>query len=247
MTLGSKLSWTHYRKLSVIHQAKTRRAYLKAAEDKRWSVRDLTGAIKTKALEQATDATIHSVEGPQLQPRYGRIYTYRVMRSATSVRLDVGFGMHYTPMPKERQEIGAAEMVEVTKRESGDGYRFEAISADASRLYTYRADLVEVIDGDTFWVDIDYGFRMGGQQKLRLRAIDTPELSASAGVRVRQAVVEMLAPVSFVVLATSRTDKYDRYLADVFCLAGATTADEVLDHGVYLNQRLLDEGLAGKW
>ena len=65
-----------------------------------------------------------SVEAPQLQPRYGRIYTYRVMRSDASVRLDVGFGMHYTPMPKERQEIGAAEMVEVTKRESGDGYRF---------------------------------------------------------------------------------------------------------------------------
>ena len=138
-------------------------------------------------------------------------------------------------------------MVEVTKRESGDGYRFEAISADASRLYTYRADLVEVIDGDTFWVDIDYGFRMGGQQKLRLRAIDTPELSTSAGARVREAVIEMLAPVSFVVLTTSRPDKYDRYLADVFCLAGATTADEVLEHGVYLNQRLLDEGLAGKW
>ena len=65
-----------------------------------------------------------SVEAPQLQPRYGRIYTYRVMRSDASVRLDVGFGMHYTPMPKERQEIGVAEMVEVTKRESGDGYRF---------------------------------------------------------------------------------------------------------------------------
>jgi hypothetical protein len=32
--------------------------------------------------------------------------------------------MHYTPMPKERQEIGVAEMVEVTKRENGDGYRF---------------------------------------------------------------------------------------------------------------------------
>ena len=104
-----------------------------------------------------------------------------------------------------------------------------------------------MIDGDTFWVDIDYGFRMGGQQKLRLRAIDTPELSTSAGARVREAVIEMLAPVSFVVLTTSRTDKYDRYLADVFCLAGATTADEVLEHGVYLNQRLLDEGLAGKW
>ena len=65
-----------------------------------------------------------SVEAPQLQPRYGRIYTYRVMRSDASVRLDVGFGMHYTPMPKERQEIGVAEMVEVTKRENGDGYRF---------------------------------------------------------------------------------------------------------------------------
>ena len=88
---------------------------------------------------------------------------------------------------------------------------------------------------------------MGGQQKLRLRAIDTPELSTSAGARVREAVIEMLAPVSFVVLTTSRTDKYDRHLADVFCLAGATTADEVLEHGVYLNQRLLDEVLAGKW
>jgi len=65
-----------------------------------------------------------SVEAPQLQPRYGRIYTSRVMRSDASVRLDVGFGMHYTPMPKERQEIGVAEMVEVTKRENGDGYRF---------------------------------------------------------------------------------------------------------------------------
>jgi endonuclease YncB( thermonuclease family) len=86
--------------------------------------------------------------------------------------------MHYTPMPKERQEIGWAEMV--------------------------------------------------GQQKLRLRAIDTPKLSTSAGVRFREVVVEMLAPVSFVVLTTSRTDKYDWYLADVFCLAGATTGDEVL-------------------
>ncbi len=136
--------------------------------------------------------------------------------------------MHYTPMPKERQEIGWPEMVGVTKRESRDGYWFEAISADDSRLYTYRDDLVEVIDGDTFWVDIYYGFRMVGQQKLRLRAIDTPKLSTSAGVRFREVVVEMLAPVSFVVLTTSRTDKYDWYLADVFCLAGATTGDEVL-------------------
>ena len=86
-----------------------------------------------------------------------------------------------------------------------------------------------------------------GAETERCPHCDTATRERGPVASVPEAVIEMLAPVSFVVLTTSRTDKYDRYLADVFCLPGATTADEVLEHGVYLNQRLLDEGLAGKW
>ncbi|WP_299739063.1 thermonuclease family protein [uncultured Roseobacter sp.] len=56
-------------------------------------------------------------------------------------------------------------------------------------LYTYRATIVRVIDGDTIVADIDLGFRtwLHGEH-LRLFGINTPENKTDEGKAVTEAV-----------------------------------------------------------
>ena len=91
---------------------------------------------------------------------------------------------------------------------------------------------------------MDCGFRAWTRQKLRLRGIDAPELSTLAGQRTRDFVAQALSEVPFVVLTTTKPDKYDRYLSDVFYRPGETDPQDVLEKGIFLNQQLLDQGLA---
>jgi endonuclease YncB( thermonuclease family) len=95
-------------------------------------------------------------------------------------------------------------------------------------------------------VEIDVGFAIWVRQKLRLRGIDAPELSRRSGQRARAFVEERLALAPCIALCTSRADKYDRYLADVFYLEGEGDAGRVVEQGIYLNQQLLDQGLAAR-
>jgi len=44
-----------------------------------------------------------------------------------------------------------------------------------------------------------------------------------------------------------KSDKYDRYLADVFFLVGARSPKRILKEGLFLNQVLLDKGMATKF
>jgi hypothetical protein len=48
----------------------------------------------------------------------------------------------------------------------------------------------------------------------------------------------------YVALMSVKDDKYDRYLADVFFLAGARSPERILKEGLFLNQDLLDKGMA---
>ena len=101
-----------------------------------------------------------------------------------------------------------------------------------------------VIDGDTLIVAVDCGFSTVVRQRLRLRGIDTPELGSLAGQRAHERVAQLLAGLPFIIVSTSRTDRYGRYLADVFYLPQTQDAARVLRNGIYLNRQLLDEGLA---
>ena len=135
-------------------------------------------------------------------------------------------------------------MMVVSDHVGGRSYDLRSTAHDTARLYTFRAELREVIDGDTLRVDVDCGFGIWRREKLRLRDIDTPEMSTKAGVRARDFVVEALAKSRYILLSTSKVDKYDRYVADVFYRAKATDPEEIMEDGVYLNQQLVDEGLA---
>ena len=79
------------------------------------------------------------------------------------------------------------------------------------------------------------GFKSRILHYLRLRGIDAPEIDTPEGKKSKKFVERELSQVNHIILTSSRSDKYGRYLADVFYGEG---------DGQFLNQRLLDEGLA---
>jgi len=123
-------------------------------------------------------------------------------------------------------------------------------------FYTYRAELVRVIDGDTIDVIIDLGFGiMFGNERaprrLRLAGIDTPELRSkdeaarAAAQTAKQFVIDTLsrAFTSTLRIETIKTRKgverqtFGRYVAKVWL-------SSKLDEWECLNDLLVTEGHA---
>ena len=101
-----------------------------------------------------------------------------------------------------------------------------------------------LIDGDTLWVNVDCGFKIWAKQKIRLRGIDTPSIETQKGVESFKFVSKTLRGLPFIIIKSHGRDKYDRYLMDIFYLEGEEDPLVVLEKGTFLNQVLLDEGLA---
>jgi endonuclease YncB( thermonuclease family) len=110
--------------------------------------------------------------------------------------------------------------------------------------YTYPARVESVIDGDTIWAVIDCGFDTFVREKLRFHKIDTPELGTPEGEKARRYVRRVLKASPRIVVCTHSYDKYARYLADIFYLPGVSSYERICSDGLYLNQELLDKGLA---
>ncbi len=60
-------------------------------------------------------------------------------------------------------------------------------------------------------------------------------------------MARVLQANSHIVIRTHKYDKYARYLADVFYLPGVKQAKRINAKGIFLNQQLLDKGLARVW
>lgn len=109
-----------------------------------------------------------------------------------------------------------------------------------SSLYTYRASVISVYDGDTLTVDIDLGFSViMRHQTVRLARINAPELrgaTAEQGLKSRDALRDKVLGKS-VVLKTFKDsrEKYGRWLGEVWV------------DGVCINDWLLEVGLAMKY
>jgi len=129
-------------------------------------------------------------------------------------------------------------------------YSFQ-LTSSAKELFTYKAFLLRVIDGDTLLVRIDFGFSIFTEQRLRLRGLDAPEIGTKPplpplqkGVDAKRFVETRLKDCKFLIIKTHGSDKYDRYLVDVFYLKGEDNEDLVLKEGIFLNNEILEEGLA---
>jgi micrococcal nuclease len=113
----------------------------------------------------------------------------------------------------------------------------KAEAAKPSDLYTYRAEVLRVVDGDTLWMKIYLRPRHWLKEKLRLRGIDCPEMDTAEGKAAKKFVEALMTRVVSVTITTTKPDKWDRYLSDVFL---ETNSGEEL----FLNNLLLENGHA---
>ena len=88
------------------------------------------------------------------------------------------------------------------------------------RRFTYRAEVEQVVDGDTLWCVVDLGAGVKTRQKLRLAGIDAPEINSRGGIDAGRYLSRRLKKGRRIVLATTKSDKFDRYLADVWVNEG---------------------------
>ncbi|MBU1862653.1 MAG: thermonuclease family protein [Candidatus Omnitrophica bacterium] len=111
-------------------------------------------------------------------------------------------------------------------------------------LHYYVAEVERVVDGDTLILHIDLGFKVWFSQRVRLRGIDCPERSTPEGQQAKEFVEERLSRVERITFRSTQIDIYGRYVTDIFYLPGEGDKERIIERGNYLNQELLDEGLA---
>ena len=92
-------------------------------------------------------------------------------------------------------------------------------------LYTYRAVITRVIDGDTVVADIDLGFNTWRKdERLRLYGINAPEprsATRKAGLAATQALRDALEGKQVVICTIKDcADSFGRYLARIFVVEG---------------------------
>ena len=247
----TELGWGHYRALLGVPAEAERLAYLEGAVRGGWSVRELEAHVKAGALAQPTPETGKSPTPSETLPALrGQLYTYKLRESASGggLRLDLGFGIHpgwpLTGLAHPQPGKIVASIRTAPGADRPDAYRFQEVRERRAAFYTYCAKVIRVVDGDTVWLDVDCGFGIWSEQKVRFRGIDAPEIATAAGLRSRDFVSQSLADLPCVVVTTTKPDKYDRYLADVFYLPGSGDPEAVLRQGVFLNRELLKTGLA---
>jgi micrococcal nuclease len=109
-------------------------------------------------------------------------------------------------------------------------------------MYEYRAQLIRVVDGDTWILDVSLGFNLWVRnERIRASGINCPELSTDAGKEALAWVRQWFAThcpdgVLTVTTQKDRADNYGRILGTVTALDGAC-----------LNTDLLANGYAAVW
>ncbi len=226
------LGWSHYVELLSVKDDKVRAKLEREVHKKNLSKREVKVLVKERLSEikaKSVESRVVEIETEFLVQlpcsREGEFGEYkavskdRVAYPTGCVMVDCGFNVWQT-----------VPLAECTVAEKPS--------------YLYVATVQSVIDADTLWVTIDLGWGTRIRQKLRLNGIDAPELSTPEGEKARRFVVREIKTGTKIVIRTRKSDKYDRYLADVFYLAGARSPKRTVKEGVFLNQELLDKGFA---
>lgn len=114
--------------------------------------------------------------------------------------------------------------------------------------YLYKAKIIDVVDGDTLILHIDLGFEVIKKQRVRLTQINAPEMKTTAGKKSYQYLRDLCASIDEVAIKTNKVDIYGRFLGDIFYLPSdakqGTTQGDIFKNGIYLSEKLVEEGMA---
>jgi len=249
---GRELTWRSYRALLTVKDDTKRRQLEKRAIQEGWKFEEIDRRIKAlrqKEIQPKADQSL--AETPQLVVTKGRLHSYRLLEpkllpsgQESGFLIDLGFQMRREFPEGKPLGLKTGDCIEAIQK--AKSHSFKKISVSVEELFIYQAKVQKIIDGDTLWALIDCGFGRLIRQKLRLRGIDCPELSTAEGQRAKRFVQERLKNLDFIIIKTykDRVDKYDRYLVDLFYSRDEKDPQKVLEEGIFLNQELLDKGLA---
>lgn len=106
-------------------------------------------------------------------------------------------------------------------------------------MYVYRAEIVEVHDGDTITCDVDLGFHLWhNAARFRIAGISARELSAPGGREAREHLAGILPPGSQVLIRSIRVGhdpadsmSFDRYVVTVQLPNGSDLATLLVNTG----------------
>lgn len=239
------LSWAHYKVLLGVNDKQAREEISARAVKGDWSVAKLRAEMKKLKTNGAYSA--------------GRLENAGYLRSASGLKgvTVLGEEPEFLEEPRRlkpgrREIIKATEVPDQGKLVYDLGFsnyyrpkRLTFKKIPKEECYFYDAYVVRVVDGDTLWVTVDlsYGFRT--LQKLRLRALNAPELNRKAGQLAKKYLQRKLKTGTQILIRTVKSDKFDRYLADVWFQSSTqakkntTSADYI-----YLNAQLVQKGHA---
>ncbi|MFH1208489.1 MAG: DUF1016 N-terminal domain-containing protein [Candidatus Omnitrophota bacterium] len=260
------LSWANYRELLSMNDPVERAELEEKAAKENWT-QDQTREEVKKRKAAKSEAPAPVKEAP-LTAQPGKPGTYRMVKATVGpetgkVVIDLGFSNYYRTSKDLRFKEGA--IIEVVSAFPGGASAPSDLIKLSKRtpddLYTYRAWVVEVLDGDTLKAVIDLGFGVRSVQTIRLRGLDAPELVSKEGKEAKAFVESVIASPAgtkqSILIRTVKSDKYDRYLADVFLPArdiqvpaggtGATGLEYHTDKDgsyLYLNNELIEKGHA---
>jgi endonuclease YncB( thermonuclease family) len=106
-------------------------------------------------------------------------------------------------------------------------------------MYQYNACVKRIVDGDTFDAEVDLGFHNWTKQRFRLNAYSAPEVRGvekNIGIIAKAKLVELLPIDGFIIITSTKTEKFGRWLADV-----------KLENGRLLTELLIALGYGLPW
>ncbi len=240
-----ELTWEHYKSLITVKDQKERKKLEGKVIEGGWNSTKLREYLSHKRESAVPNDDEKPVE--QLKFTRGRLNTLGLVKpliEGGGFLLDLGFRVRVDFPQGKNMRLKEADCIEVTRKNGRNVY--SKTTAKKEEIFTYKAAVEKIIDGDTLTVLIDAGFGISIEQKLRLRGIDCPEIDTAEGKAAKKFVEACLKGLECVVVKTYKdtSDKYDRYLSDIFFLPGEADANAVAKDGRFLNQELLNERLA---
>ncbi len=230
----AQLTRTHYVLLCQVEDSKQRAKLIAQVIKHEWSVSELTTRVRTFNASLPTsdlteDSVTNSTATPELlKPKRGTPGFYPlVSRTAghgadetTALAVDLGFKMFLPLASLPGSALRGAKTGDIVRADTDGRVTLEAQATKAD-FYTYRTLEVRVVDGDTLAVTLALPPFNHIDKKLRLRGLNCPEMDTDAGKAAKRFVQSLIRPETEVIVTTTKPDKYDRYLADVFLVSNA--------------------------
>lgn len=208
-----KLTWTHYRTLARLPDKKKRLEIEAIATRENWNADKLEKHVRFIADgSPATDNERPARPVPLLEAKRGKPGIYRIVADGDDLAVDLGFTSFQALSPAQARDLKSGSLVTL----SSAGQPAAAPDASKADLYTYDAEISRVVDGDTLWLKIWLKQNHWLKEKVRVRGIDCPEMDTPEGKSAKRFVETLVKEAASVTITTTKPDKWDRYLSDIF-------------------------------